>query len=87
MGDWDSKTKLIKVSCYFRDEWQGHIPPYIPEFYDGWQPAAAVIDELASRAAIMGATPLPMIEPAPARIQPAIEDRQRGYVCVNLVFI
>ncbi|BFZ05083.1 hypothetical protein BsWGS_08125 [Bradybaena similaris] len=62
-----------------RDEWQGHIPPYIPEFYDGWQPAAAVIDELASRAAIMGATPLPMLEPAPARTQSAIEDRQRGY--------
>jgi epidermal growth factor receptor kinase substrate 8 len=59
-----------------RDEWQGHIPPYVPEFYDGWRPTAAVIDEMAHRTAIMAA-PLPMIEPA--RTQLAIEDRPRGY--------
>uniref|UniRef100_A0A0B7BDQ4 SH3 domain-containing protein n=1 Tax=Arion vulgaris TaxID=1028688 RepID=A0A0B7BDQ4_9EUPU len=64
-----------------RDEWQGPIPPYVPEFYDGWQPAANV-DELSTRVAVMAqpaiiAAPLPMIEPA--RPQSLVEDRQRGY--------
>lgn len=68
-----------------RDEWQGHIPPYVPEFYDGWQPAAGVIDELTARSALMSQPAImpatvPMIEPA--RTQAVIEDRQRGYVCI-----
>uniref|UniRef100_A0A0B7BBK8 SH3 domain-containing protein n=1 Tax=Arion vulgaris TaxID=1028688 RepID=A0A0B7BBK8_9EUPU len=65
-----------------RDAWQGYIPPYVPEFYDGWQPAAAVLDELASRTGVMSqpaimAAPLSMIEPA--RTLPMIEDKPRGY--------
>ncbi|XP_059170849.1 epidermal growth factor receptor kinase substrate 8-like isoform X3 [Physella acuta] len=58
-----------------RDEWNGHIPPYVPEFYDGWQPAAGVIDELTARSAIMAQQP--MIEPM--RTQPVIEERPRAY--------
>lgn len=73
---------------FVRDEWRGHIPPYVPEFYDGWQPAAA-FDEQTLRSAPMAqpaimASTLPMIEPA--RTQPVVEERRRGYVC-KLVFM
>ncbi|CAG5116293.1 unnamed protein product, partial [Candidula unifasciata] len=68
-----------------RDEWQGPIPPYVPEFYDGWQPAAG-LDDLSSRSAIMAqpniiAAPLPMIEPA--RTPSIIDVRDRGHVSNN----
>ncbi|GFR76126.1 epidermal growth factor receptor kinase substrate 8 [Elysia marginata] len=32
-----------------RDEWSGPIPPYVPEFYDGWQPAATIMDDMTAR--------------------------------------
>ena len=32
-----------------RDEWKGYIPPYVPRFYDGWQPAPTLVDEPISR--------------------------------------
>ncbi|BFZ16179.1 hypothetical protein BsWGS_19218 [Bradybaena similaris] len=65
-----------------RDEWQGPIPPYVPEFYDGWQPAAG-LDDVPSRPALMTqpniiAAPLPMIEPA--RTPSLIDVRERGHV-------
>ncbi|KAH9491472.1 hypothetical protein Btru_044926 [Bulinus truncatus] len=64
-----------------REEWNGHIPPYVPEFYDGWQPAAGVIDELSARNGMMAQQP--MIAPAPvmepARNSGLIEDRNRPY--------
>ncbi|CAL1535450.1 unnamed protein product [Lymnaea stagnalis] len=63
-----------------RDEWNGHIPPYVPEFYDGWQPAAGVIDELTARSAVMSQQPLAPLPIEPIRTQPMIEDRIRSYV-------
>lgn len=32
----------------FRDQWKGHVPPYHPEFMDGWSPDYPVVDELES---------------------------------------
>ncbi|RUS73389.1 hypothetical protein EGW08_018849, partial [Elysia chlorotica] len=32
-----------------RDEWMGPIPPYVPEFYDGWQPAAPLLEDMTVR--------------------------------------
>ena len=36
----------------FRDEWKGYLPPYVPRFYDGWQPAPTLVDEPAPRSNI-----------------------------------
>ncbi|PVD21182.1 hypothetical protein C0Q70_19350 [Pomacea canaliculata] len=37
-----------------KEEWKGPIPPYVPRFYDGWQPAPMVVEEPVVR---------PQIEP------------------------
>ena len=42
-------------SLCFRDEWKGSVPPYVPRFYDGWQPAPTLVDEVAPRPSIESA--------------------------------
>ncbi|XP_055900793.1 epidermal growth factor receptor kinase substrate 8-like protein 1 isoform X3 [Biomphalaria glabrata] len=59
-----------------RDEWNGHIPPYVPEFYDGWQPAAGVIDEMTARTAVMAQQPIAIDH---GRNSGLMDDRIRPY--------
>ncbi|GFN86749.1 epidermal growth factor receptor kinase substrate 8, partial [Plakobranchus ocellatus] len=55
-----------------RDEWNGHIPPYVPEFYDGWQPAATILDDMTARSLLNQPIPDPvMMRPPP----PPLDDR------------
>ncbi|XP_076450323.1 epidermal growth factor receptor kinase substrate 8-like [Babylonia areolata] len=35
-----------------KDEWKGYIPPYVPRFYDGWQPAPTMVEEPKARPAL-----------------------------------
>ncbi|XP_076471438.1 epidermal growth factor receptor kinase substrate 8-like protein 1 isoform X2 [Babylonia areolata] len=49
---WQSLGKNWTTS---KEEWKGYIPPYVPRFYDGWQPAPTVVEEPASRASLESA--------------------------------
>lgn len=41
---WHSNNTVAQSFCSpVRSSWREDIPPYIPEFYDGWQPPAPVL--------------------------------------------
>ncbi|KAK7477569.1 hypothetical protein BaRGS_00031174, partial [Batillaria attramentaria] len=51
-----------------KEDWKGYIPPYVPRFYDGWQPAPTVVDEVVVR---------PQLETALLSHQEQIRSRAR----------
>ncbi|XP_012939830.1 epidermal growth factor receptor kinase substrate 8 [Aplysia californica] len=53
---WQSLGKHWTTS---RAEWNGNIPGYVPEFYDGWNPGASVIEELTQRTALISGPSMP----------------------------
>ncbi|KAL8574358.1 hypothetical protein ACOMHN_057350 [Nucella lapillus] len=62
-----------------KDEWKGYIPPYVPRFYDGWQPAPTLVDEPIATRPPMEAPVVVHHEQSSRRVMPPFPQDEDAY--------